>query len=541
MLKGEARTRQINNKETKPFKQKAPSSENKIIQPLRLMPFCAVGCGVISVVAFFAPEFLSVIFFILVLSLVVAFYKFKTIIVPIIIVLIMLCFSVVSVIRTEKINSLAGQSILVEATVIEEPQPTKYGYSVVVRAECESAFPTATKMLVYYNDFGIVAGNRYKMEVELQTLDEYRTYYYSEGIYACASLKDEPQIIDVDSPVKGIVSVREYIKEALYSNLQPMEAATLNALTVGEKEGFSQEYEAAVRRAGVSHVMVVSGMHLAIIMNAVFFCTQRLLNNKCVRVLTAMAAILAICALCGFTVSVMRAGITFFLMSLAPIFRRESDPINALSFAAVIILILSPFAIFNVSFQLSVLATLGILVLSPSVSALIKYRLSLMGAKFKKSNKLLYKILIKMVWGVLTPCIMTLSATLLTLPVTIWQFGAVSWVALVSNVLISFAVTAALVCALAALIINAIPFCSPVAFPLFLLTGGCTRYINFVITSLGKSERVMLNTGRGSAVIMAVVALVAVVAVTRYKNRVYREEITRIETEEKNNGCFVRK
>lgn len=493
------------------------------LTPMRPMPVCACVCAVISVTALYSPKFLAIIFSVLIFLLFAAFCRFKTFVVPILLIFVMLASAITALVDIGRISSLEGQTVSATVTVLEDPQQTKYGYSAIVRTDSETVLPENFKMLIYYDGYALETGDRFDIAVKLQSLDDYRTYYYSEGIYLCGSLKREPVLVGTDRGAKALDLVRDYIKNTLYANISADEAATLNALTVGERTGFSDEYSLAVRRAGVSHVMVVSGMHLAVIMKAVFFCTDLLAKNKLLRAISAGLGVLMLCALCGFTVSIMRAGITYILMALAPLLNRESDPLNTLCLAAVIILLHTPFALFSISFQLSVLATLGILVVSPSLVGAVNRRIP--WAKFASV--------------ILSPLIMTLSATLLTLPVTVWHFEEVSLIAPVSNVLISFAVTAALICSMAALAINMIPLVSVLAVPLFVASGIFTKYINYVILWLGGSENVVFKLKRAWAFVIAGAALFIVLVITYRKNRVYRKELIKIQSKERNNADFI--
>ena len=73
---------------------------------------------------------------------------------------------------------------------------------------------------------------------------------------------------------------------------------------------------------------------------------------------------ISVMAICGFTMSILRAGITYFLMALALLLNRENTSENTLGFAVCLIYLANPFAVFSLSFQLSVLSTFAILVVA---------------------------------------------------------------------------------------------------------------------------------------------------------------------------------
>lgn len=499
--------------------------KSKPLSPILPMPVCAVVCAFISIVAFYNPNFIIAILFVLILTLATAFFCCKTAVVPTIIILIMLFSSFNSISTINGVNKLINHTIPVTFTVLEEPERTKYGYSAIVRISENERLPDNTKILIYYDKVHLDSGKTYSCYIKFKELNKNKSYYYSEKIYSCGTIKGSTRYIGVDKTIQTLNKVRKSIKLTLYKNLSTPQAATLNAITVGERAGFPEEFSIAVRRAGVSHVMVVSGMHLAIIMNAVLFVTKAIFNKKIFQTAITILCVFALCALCGFTVSILRAGITFVIMSFAPLLKRENDSLNTLCFAAVIIMISSPFALFSISFQLSILSTLGILVLSPILINILKVH-------FKKSNILLL---------MLSPLILTLSATCLTMPIIIWNFNEVSLVAPITNLLISFAVTAALISILIALIINLFPLISFISIPFFILAEFFTKYINYVINLFGNNGNMVLNVGKLWAVVWTLAIIFLLIFIYYRKNRVYRKELKRILQKEGFHGGSVRR
>ena len=135
------------------------------------------------------------------------------------------------------------------------------------------------------------------------------------------------------------------------------------ALT-GDKSYFTDTFYSNVKSAGVAHVMVVSGMHLSIIIALALYFANKLFYNPYFKALVICIVTLAVMAVCGFTMSIMRAGVTYLLMALALVLGRENTPENTLGAAVSIILLCNPLAIRSVAFQLSVLSTFAILVVA---------------------------------------------------------------------------------------------------------------------------------------------------------------------------------
>ncbi|MGD9235473.1 MAG: ComEC/Rec2 family competence protein, partial [Desulfobacterales bacterium] len=147
--------------------------------------------------------------------------------------------------------------------------------------------------------------------------------------------------------------------------------AVLKALVIGDRAALTSELRDQFNRAGVGHVLAISGLHIGIVAAVSFFLFQRLL--RLVRPLLWKAwtrkgaAILSLVPVCfyglisGMSPSTQRAVIMVCAFLLTFVVERERDALNILALAAFIILIVSPPSFFSISFQLSFMAVLSIL------------------------------------------------------------------------------------------------------------------------------------------------------------------------------------
>ena len=183
------------------------------------------------------------------------------------------------------------------------------------------------------------------------------------------------------------------------------------ALLTGDRSYFSDTFYNNVKAAGVAHVMVVSGMHLAVIVSFLTYFLNKLFYNRYLKAFIIFITVIAIFAVCGFTMSMLRAGITYILIALALLLNRQSKSENNLGTAVSVILLFNPLIVFNVAFQLSVLSTFGILVVAIPI------------IEFITQNKI---IKLRPLSALTSSAIISVSALLFTLPVTILVFGYVS-------------------------------------------------------------------------------------------------------------------
>ncbi len=308
--------------------------------------------------------------------------------------------------------------------------------------------------------------------------------YYSKGIYLFADLSNIVLTSNDDYVLTGVSRIRKYIKTEIIKYFEKSEAATMLALLTGDRTYLSDSFYGNLKSAGVMHAMVVSGMHLSIIVGLSLFAVSKFIYNKFLKAFVIFITVLSVMAVCGFTMSIMRAGITYLIISLAILLERRYNPENSLGAAVSIVLLLNPLAIFSVSFQLSVLSTFGILSVALPI---IKF---LSEEKIIKSKPLL---------SVTSAVLISLSALVFTSPVTIRVFGYISNMSLASNLLISLAITVAIrLCILGFVLfpLRSIIFC----FASFII-----KYVNAVINYLGSAEFAVTHLPKWAAPVSAAV------------------------------------
>lgn len=195
--------------------------------------------------------------------------------------------------------------------------------------------------------------------VDPDPFDTYSSTYYENGI----SFEAECDFVSVKGKDKLTLFERFELKlEKVLSEFAGEESGgVLTGLLLGGDENIDGETVADIRAAGLSHVLSVSGLHVGFLC-AMIYAVFRLFGRPPKKALTALAVILPFyAAMTGFAPGVVRASITalVFLFSLRT--GRRFDALNALSLSAIIILLIWPWALFDLSFQMSFAAVLGII------------------------------------------------------------------------------------------------------------------------------------------------------------------------------------
>lgn len=442
----------------------------------RPMLYAAVVCSISAAISLFTKLFSFVILFVAVICIfgVVIFKKYNYILVALSIILF--AVSLYSQFKNiDNLNKLHTQNLKGEFIVLSEIEPYEDFNIITFKTTKQNSLPNNTKLLVFdEKKTKLKMGDVVKAELKISAIDhydEYRQLNYSNGIYATANCEKLIKTNDSDLFFKTVGKIRKYTKKIITSYCDGDKAAFLFALTTGDKTLISDKFLANVKTTGISHIIVVSGLHLSIIMSAVFWCLDRLFYNKYIRAFLSVLFVLIIYTLCGFTMSITRAGVMFIIAGISPVFSRDNDLLNSLLTAVVFVLIGSPFAIFNVSFQLSVLSTLSIIWVLPFYCRRVI-------EKFNISSKI-FKIIINT-----TLC--SVFAIIFTLPVTIKTFGFVSIVAPITNLIIMYPVNIALILSIVALSLQAVPVVSLIARALFYVTTWCANFVVFTVNTLAK-------------------------------------------------------
>ena len=159
--------------------------------------------------------------------------------------------------------------------------------------------------------------------------------------------------------------VRKYLLNALQENgVTGNDYAVAAAVLLGYDHLMESELEQDYVTAGAMHILCVSGLHVGIIylvLNFVLGFLRRNKAQKIIKVILLLVLIWFYALLTGLSPSVLRASVMVSLFIVATISSKQKDVYNTLASSAVILLLFNPLLVFNVGFQLSYSAVLGIL------------------------------------------------------------------------------------------------------------------------------------------------------------------------------------
>lgn len=340
-----------------------------------------------------------------------------------------------------------GAKDSINATVVTSPLSVgdeNFGYCTVrVDSSKNGVLNKGDRVYLYAE--GVVnceIGDTVKADVTFSAFDENtEESFYSDGIFYKA--QSESKVIH-NGKGKGVYalagSVRSYIGTHIKSNSSNYHI--LLSVITGERCYVSDELYGRVIDAGVSHVLVVSGMHLVLLCGGLERILRLLMKNNVVRGLVVIVFVAFMSVICGFGMSIMRAALVYFLRVIYRILGRRENSVHSLAFAVVAVLLLHPYAFHSVAFQLSYSATFGILVLAESIGDRLV---------FLKNKNVFLKSISEAI-------IVSLSAYIATLPVCVAAFKELSVLAIPVNILLDIPANIMLTLCVIGLCLGFIPF-----------------------------------------------------------------------------------
>jgi len=252
----------------------------------------------------------------------------------------------------------------------------------------------------------------------------YQDYLKKEGIY---SVIYWPQIESLGeetgrgwaSAIYGrILFFKNKLRESVYSSLSPPQSSILGAMILGDKSRMSNVLKEKLNIAGVRHITAVSGMHIVILSGILMSLLLGLGLWRGQAFYFSIILISLFIIMTGLQLSSIRAGIMGGLFLLGQKIGRKSVSSRSIVMAAALMLAINPLLLLNdVGFQLSFLAVMGIIYLAP----IFKNWLRFIPQKFTALKKIMA---------------MTFAAQIFTLPILVYNFGRISLVAPLTNVLI---------------------------------------------------------------------------------------------------------
>ena len=233
---------------------------------------------------------------------------------------------------------------------------------------------------------------------------DYGRYLRSMGYKGLIYLKDY-SIVGNNLMYEYIYKAKSYISNTI-RYLYKTNSDFINSMMLGQKDDLSQNEKLMFTRTGTSHIIAISGLHTGILSGLIIFMMGKI--NKIYKLIVLSTMMFIYSTMVGNSPSIIRAIMFMISLYLSFFLDRKMDKISTLSFIGILFVINNPYIIYNISFQLSFLATLSIIYFYGYIN-----------------NKLNIKIIS-----------LTLSANILTIPIIYYNFEGIPLVSILGNIII---------------------------------------------------------------------------------------------------------
>lgn len=329
------------------------------------------------------------------------------------------------------LDGYLGARVLLEGVIIEEPDERETQTRIIVRVEkifdTEPVFET--KVITGVDRFpSFHYGDRVRLDGVLARPEnfssdngrifDYRRYLAKDNVHYTLSFPDATFISGGHGhPVKEFLFT---LKQAWLSRVEELipdpHVSLLGGLVVGAKQSLGKNLEDDFRKTGIIHIVVLSGYNVTIVADAIMKFFSLFLPSLASLSLGALSIVL-FALMTGASATIVRASIMALLVLLARATGRTSQITHALFLAAFFMVLHNPMIVlFDPSFQLSFLATVGLIYCAPALER--------------------YATFITARWKLREFAVATIATQIFVLPFLLYMMGDVSLVALPVNLLI---------------------------------------------------------------------------------------------------------
>ena len=241
---------------------------------------------------------------------------------------------------------------------------------------------------------------------------DFKTYLSRQGVFAgLKGLEIDFNNIQIE-PNYGWWQIRRRIIRSQVKGLGSPLGQLLSSIVLGRRAvDLPEDVRNLFITAGLAHILAASGFHVSLLLGFILKITNSLSAKS--KLIIGTIILLIYLSLTGFSPSVMRAGLMGFAVLIATAMGGKVKPQGSLLLSAIIILLINPLWIWSLSFQLSFLATLGLLVTAPVIE--------------KKLDWIPTTIAIAIAFP--------LAATIWTLPLVTYYFNTISTYSILVNII----------------------------------------------------------------------------------------------------------
>lgn len=277
------------------------------------------------------------------------------------------------------------EEIYIQARVEELDKKTSELERYIIRVESidDGKIPAEKALLSIIGEKDLKLGSKIALKVTPKLPKEnrnpglfnYKLYLKSKKTYTLMTV-DDYSLKNIDS---SDIPFRYRLKEKAIETIEGLFKPYLNeennslitSIILGQSDYLDEENVKLYRDMGLAHILAVSGLHIGIISSFLIFVISRLGIKRRTNTLVTLILIWSYGYIIGYPPSIARASLLFSFLYLSKIVHKPFDSLNILSLAALILLLINPYSLFSVGFQLSFVASGSIVVFTERIAHLL--------------------------------------------------------------------------------------------------------------------------------------------------------------------------
>ncbi len=325
-------------------------------------------------------------------------------------------------IKDEQNSSVDSYCSVAEEVSVEEPDTKLLKYDCQVSGKLYVTVPLLQGTARYPGQLLTVTGELYEPKAAANPgAFDFKAYLAKEGCFAGLAgryITASPET-GLREPSWGMWQIRRRIVKSQARWLGVPHGPLVSAMVLGRRAvDLPFDIRDEFIQVGLAHVLAASGFHVAIILSLVQVLTSRFSDR--LKLGNGTTVLIAYVCLTGGSASVWRAAFMGFGALLAPVMQRRVNPLGCLLLAALVLLLINPLWIWDLGFQLSFLATLGLLVTSPAVMKRLDW----------------------LPTAIASLIAVPIAATIWVLPLLLYVFSQISTYSILVNIITSFLISA---------------------------------------------------------------------------------------------------
>ncbi|MGN0459997.1 MAG: ComEC/Rec2 family competence protein [Ruminococcus sp.] len=336
-------------------------------------------------------------------------------------------------------------------------------------------------------------------------------YNKTKGYYLSGTVNKEDSIVVEKAQSHSIkyypYRLKNLLENGVNSYMDDKNATICNAIAFGDKMSVSADIKEDFRKAGLSHILVVSGLHMSVLSMICLFIFRKVFRKRYIYCPITILFVLFYMVMTGLSFSVMRSGIMMIIFVVGIMIGGEADSLNSLGIAGLFIILFNPYSAGDTGLLLSFSATLGIILLTTPLSSYIINKLNF-------SNRI--------ITGIINILSVTFSASLFTFPLIIIFFHSISLVQIFTNLLI----TPVFQLLFLMIIVGSVLALTGIAWlyaPFLFIADRLSSFIHTVAVVLGNLPLSYVNANKAFVYVwmgMCLVMILCVILIKNYKRTV---------------------